>query len=50
MKYRHYRAAAHRLETRAELERLLSAAENDSGITARQYYNLKYIITNKIYQ
>lgn len=50
MKYRHYRAAAHRLENRAELERLLSTAENDSGINNRQYYDLRHIIINKIYQ
>lgn len=50
MRYRHYKIAAGRLETRAELERLLRTAEDDAGITDRQYYNLKYIITNKIYQ
>ena len=45
-----YKKAISRISSKIELERLLSIIENDEEISDRKYYNLRYIIINKIYQ
>ena len=45
-----YKKAISRISSKRELERLLSIIENDEEISDRKYYNLRYIIINKIYQ